>query len=154
MWTTLCMLGLHCTAVSSHPIWVAFAFLRLMWLVLLCILWCAHLREKLYFYFLFIAVFPSSRSCFVNPMKINVLSKGKPQQCLSFLTNSKRSFFTSRLSYVMCAYLWTWCYAAPSRSAFYKYFLSFLHSSPSSSLFHRHVESWNAWRRKPGVSMP
>lgn len=100
---------------------------------------CTFKREVVLL--LFIAVFPSSRSCFVNPMKINVLSKGKPQQCLSFLTNSKRSFFTSRLSYVMCAYLWTWCYAAPSRSAFYKYFLSFLHSSPSSSLFHRHVES-------------
>lgn len=54
MWTSLCMLGLHCTAVSSHPIWVAFGFLRLMWLVLLCVcVVCAAFREQLYSYFFF-----------------------------------------------------------------------------------------------------
>ncbi len=64
--------------------------------------WCAHLREHCTLTFFLLLFFPSSRSCFVNPMKRNVLSTGKPQQCPSVLTNSKHRVFLPAGNCVWC----------------------------------------------------
>lgn len=123
MWTSLCMLESQSTAVL--PLNLS-AFLRLMWLVLLCVCVVCALREQLHSCFLFYCSFsPCSRSCLVNPMKINVLSTGKPQQCPSVLTNSKHRMCLPAGNGVQFCVAWTWCYAASLRFAFFNWFPPF-----------------------------
>lgn len=70
-------------------------------------------------FFFFCSFSPCSRSCLVNPMKRNVLSTGKPQQCPSVLTNSKHRMCLPAGNGVQFCVAWTWCYAASLCSAFF-----------------------------------